>query len=182
MNVPNLLTLLRLALLPVIIVLFRSGCYGSAALLFFLAMLSDGLDGWLARRLDQQTTLGLYLDPVADKILVIALLYELAHADVIGASLPHLFLAREFLQNAVRAVAAVRGSVVGANWMGKAKAAGQTVIITTGLALPGLSGTNGRAGLVLELATWALLIMTWGFFGVFAYRNRTAINGPIQNA
>jgi cardiolipin synthase len=67
---PNQLTLLRMAFLPFIVIDLASGRYKSALILFVLAGLSDGLDGLLARTLKQQTLLGQYLDPIADKLLL----------------------------------------------------------------------------------------------------------------
>jgi cardiolipin synthase (CMP-forming) len=70
LTAPNQLTLARLAFLPFVIIKIVEGHYGWALILFMLAGLSDGLDGLLARRLKQQTLLGQYLDPIADKLLL----------------------------------------------------------------------------------------------------------------
>jgi len=70
LTAPNQLTLARLAFLPFVIIKIVDGHYGTALILFVLAGLSDGLDGLLARRLHQQTLLGQYLDPIADKLLL----------------------------------------------------------------------------------------------------------------
>lgn len=70
LTAPNQLTLLRMAFLPFIVIDLASGRYKSALILFILAGLSDGLDGLLARTLKQQTVLGQYLDPIADKLLL----------------------------------------------------------------------------------------------------------------
>jgi cardiolipin synthase (CMP-forming) len=70
LTAPNQLTLLRMAFLPFIVIDLASGRYKSALVLFVLAGLSDGLDGLLARTLKQQTVLGQYLDPIADKLLL----------------------------------------------------------------------------------------------------------------
>jgi cardiolipin synthase (CMP-forming) len=70
LSFPNQLTLLRLVFLPFIVIKLVEGHYRSALILFILAGLSDGLDGLLARRLKQQTMLGQYLDPIADKLLL----------------------------------------------------------------------------------------------------------------
>ena len=67
---PNQLTLIRMMFLPFIVIKLVEGHYSSALILFVLAGLSDGLDGLLARALKQQTTLGQYLDPIADKLLL----------------------------------------------------------------------------------------------------------------
>lgn len=177
LTIPNLLTLGRLAALPVVIVLFRSGMHLAAAAVFLVAMLTDCLDGWLARRLNQRTALGLYLDPVVDKILVLTLFYELAYAALIPWTIPHLFLARELLQNAVRTVGATHGTVVGANWMGKTKALLQTIVLACGLAVPQWlpdAGTAMASPLLqaLRAASWLVLILSWCFFVVFVYWNR----------
>ncbi|HEY1265576.1 MAG TPA: CDP-alcohol phosphatidyltransferase family protein [Terriglobales bacterium] len=70
LTAPNQLTLLRMVFLPFIIIDLSSGRFGQALVLFVLAGLSDGLDGLLARRLKQQTVIGQYLDPMADKLLL----------------------------------------------------------------------------------------------------------------
>jgi cardiolipin synthase (CMP-forming) len=70
LTAPNQLTLLRLIFLPFIVIKLVEGRYGWALILFVLAGVSDGLDGLLARRLHQQTMLGQYLDPIADKLLL----------------------------------------------------------------------------------------------------------------
>jgi cardiolipin synthase (CMP-forming) len=70
LSAPNQLTLVRLAFLPFVIIKIVEGEFGWALVLFMLAGLSDGLDGLLARRLHQQTLLGQYLDPIADKLLL----------------------------------------------------------------------------------------------------------------
>jgi len=168
MTLPNLLTLSRLAALPVVIALSRAGHPAWAAGVFLAAMLTDCFDGWLARRLDQRSLLGLYLDPVVDKIIVLALFYELGHQGLVPIAVPHFLLARELLQNGVRAAAASCGTVVGANWMGKAKAASQTAVFFWGLLLP-------EPGSGVAVAAWALLLLSWGFFVAFLIWNRKHI-------
>ena len=165
MTVPNLLTLARLAALPVVIALSRTGRPAWAAGVFLAAMLTDCLDGWLARRLDQQSVVGRYLDPVVDKIVVLVLFYELAHQGLVPVAVPHLFLARELLQNGVRAAAAARGTVVGANRLGKTKAVLQTAVLSWGLLVP-------KPGSGVAVAAWGVLLLSWGFFVTFFARNR----------
>jgi cardiolipin synthase (CMP-forming) len=70
MNIPNLLTLLRIILVPVIVILLIQSLYLKALIVFIVAALSDVLDGFLARILHQKTALGAYLDPIADKALL----------------------------------------------------------------------------------------------------------------
>ena len=78
LTAPNQLTLLRMLFLPFIVITFLDQHYTTALVLFVLAGLSDGLDGLLARRLHQQTTLGQYLDPIADKLLLSTLFLVLS--------------------------------------------------------------------------------------------------------
>ena len=177
LTVPNCLTLLRLGLLPVVLVLYRQGWHVAAGVTFAGSMLTDAVDGWLAGKLDQRSALGLYLDPVVDKIVILVLLYELALSGLIPFVVAHLFLARELVQNGVRAAAAVNGAVVGANWMGKTKAALQTILITAGLVLPALSSgwRHEAAGVVrttFPACAWGLLALTWCCTAVFIRRNR----------
>lgn len=177
MTIPNIITILRLVAVVPVILLARSGHGLAAGLLFAAVMISDCLDGWLARKLKQTSPLGLYLDPVVDKIVILAMFFELSWAGMIHDVIPYLLLARELLQNAVRNVAASGGNVVGANWMGKAKATLQTIVITWGLLLPGLSGTMSANVLntvyqFFVASVWLVLTASWAFFGVFLYWNR----------
>ncbi|MEA3470793.1 MAG: CDP-alcohol phosphatidyltransferase family protein, partial [Thermodesulfobacteriota bacterium] len=71
MNIPNLLTLLRIMLVPVIVIMLMRESFLWALILFVVAGITDGLDGFLARVLKQQTALGSYLDPLADKALIV---------------------------------------------------------------------------------------------------------------
>ncbi len=82
LNVPNALTLLRIAAIPAILIALDSESFALAFALFFAAGLTDGLDGYIARRTNTKTELGAYLDPLADKGLVITLLVKLS---LIGA-------------------------------------------------------------------------------------------------
>ncbi len=80
---PNLLTMLRLFVLPFLVIEILDGHWKLAFALLWIAGVSDGLDGLLARMLKQKTTLGLYLDPIADKLLMSTLFLVLMHVGVI---------------------------------------------------------------------------------------------------
>jgi CDP-diacylglycerol--glycerol-3-phosphate 3-phosphatidyltransferase len=177
MTIPNILTFLRLLLLPVVVMLFRGEHYAGAALLFLGAVLTDPLDGYLARRLNQQTRLGMYLDPLTDKIIILSLFYELALSGIVPTAAAHLLLARELLHSGIRSFGALSGKVVGANWMGKTKAVLQSALLTLGLGLPAVVERVGdSAAETLCLATvvlaWAVVAVSWCFFAVFAWWNR----------
>lgn len=72
MNIPNTLTVFRIILVPVIVILLMQEAYPAALIIFALASITDGLDGFLARYLNQRTELGAYLDPLADKALLLS--------------------------------------------------------------------------------------------------------------
>jgi cardiolipin synthase (CMP-forming) len=92
---PNLLTLLRLFIIPFLVIEILDGEYRVAFALFLLAGLSDALDGLLARWLSQQTKLGLYLDPIADKLLLSTLFLVLTHVGLIPRYVTVLVFSRD---------------------------------------------------------------------------------------
>jgi CDP-diacylglycerol--glycerol-3-phosphate 3-phosphatidyltransferase len=178
LTVPNILTLIRLLALIPVIILFRNELYGWAAFLFFLAMLTDVFDGYIAERFGQRTRLGLYLDPVVDKVVILIIFYEIAFAGFLPIPVAHLFLFRELLQNGVRSVAAVHGEIVGANWMGKAKAFMQSLLRVFVLMLPGITSPplhepNPALRMAFIALTIAVLCLSFGFTAVFIYWNRS---------
>jgi cardiolipin synthase len=93
---PNLLTLLRLFIIPYLVIEILAAHYRAAFALFLLAGISDALDGLLARWLEQRTTLGLYLDPIADKLLLSTLFLVLAHVRLIPQYVTVLVFSRDF--------------------------------------------------------------------------------------
>ena len=94
-NIPNTLTVLRIVLVPVIVILLIQGQYAKALVCFVIAGVTDGLDGLLARILNQQTVVGAYLDPVADKALVISMFTALAVVGVIPGWLAVVVISRD---------------------------------------------------------------------------------------
>jgi CDP-diacylglycerol--glycerol-3-phosphate 3-phosphatidyltransferase len=132
---PNILSLLRIGMAPVLVyLLLFTGPAASAlaALVFFLATLSDYFDGYLARSYDSVTTLGKFLDPLADKVVVNAALIMLAgmaRAPRVPAWIVVVLVTREIMVTGIRAVAASEGMVVAAEELGKYKMALQTIAI-----------------------------------------------------
>ncbi|MBB5317350.1 CDP-alcohol phosphatidyltransferase family protein [Tunturibacter empetritectus] len=92
---PNLLTLMRLFIIPFLLIEILDGHYGVSFALFMLAGISDALDGLLARWLSQKTTLGLYLDPIADKLLLSSLFVVLTHVGLIPLYVTVLVFSRD---------------------------------------------------------------------------------------
>jgi cardiolipin synthase len=96
-NLPNLISLMRLLLVPFTVWLILSGAFGWAFATFLIAGVSDGIDGYLARRFDWRTKLGAYLDPLADKALVVSVFVTLGFLKVIPAWLVIIVVSRDVL-------------------------------------------------------------------------------------
>jgi CDP-diacylglycerol---glycerol-3-phosphate 3-phosphatidyltransferase len=123
-NLPNVLTVARIIAVPVIVVALLDETPNGdvvAAIVFALAAISDGLDGYLARSRDAITTFGKLMDPIADKLLIVAALISLVSLGRLAAWVAMVIIAREFAVTALRAVAAERGVVISASWLGKVK-------------------------------------------------------------
>lgn len=133
LNLPNFLTLLRILLVPVLVVaLLGAGGDASdvlAAGVFWLASMTDAIDGWIARSREQVTTFGKLMDPVADKLLVIAALLSLVSLGRLEAWVAMVIIAREFAVTVARLQARSEGLVIPANWWGKAKTLVQMLTI-----------------------------------------------------
>jgi CDP-diacylglycerol--glycerol-3-phosphate 3-phosphatidyltransferase len=133
-NLPNALTVLRIFLVPVLVVvlLTRTRTDGGLMLgvaIFGLAVLTDYLDGYFARRRNQVTRLGTLLDPLADKLLTAAAFLSLVEMDAVPAWMVMIILGREFAVTGLRNVAAGRGYLIPASGLGKAKMVAQVVSI-----------------------------------------------------
>ena len=124
LNLPNTLTVLRILLVPVVVVALLDETPNGDAIaagVFALAALTDGLDGWIARNRGEITTFGKLMDPLADKLLVTAALVSLVSLGRLEAWVAMVIIAREFAVTGLRAVAAERGVVIQASWLGKVK-------------------------------------------------------------
>ncbi|PKN53369.1 MAG: CDP-diacylglycerol--glycerol-3-phosphate 3-phosphatidyltransferase [Deltaproteobacteria bacterium HGW-Deltaproteobacteria-13] len=97
MNIPNLLSLLRIILVPVIVIFLIQDSYAKALIVFTIAGLTDALDGTLARLLNKQTQLGAFLDPLADKILLSTSFISLSIFGLIPGWLTVIVISRDFI-------------------------------------------------------------------------------------
>ena len=139
MNLPNALTLARIFLVPLLVVVLLTKFEGRlilgirkelvGAAIFGLASLTDWLDGYLARRRGQVTTVGQLMDPLADKLLITAALLSLVQMDLAPAWMVLVILGREFAVTVLRGVAYARGVVIAASPLGKFKMVSQVVAI-----------------------------------------------------
>ena len=131
-NVPNVLTVLRILAVPVIVVALLDETPDGdvlAAVVFALAAVTDKLDGYIARRRDAVTTFGKLMDPLADKLLLVAALIAMVSLDRLAAWIAMVIIARELAVTALRSLAVEKGVVISASWLGKLKTALQVAAI-----------------------------------------------------
>lgn len=187
LNLPNILTLSRVAAVPLVVLLLvfesRQNCFW-AALIFTLASITDWLDGYLARKWQIVTILGKFLDPLADKLIVMAALIMLIPLDRVPAWAVFVILARELIVSGIRSIASAEGIVIAASDLGKYKTIFQMVAIVGlllhyryywffGIEFDILHASMHNAGIVLFYISLILTIWSGAeyfakFFKVFA--------------
>lgn len=140
MNLPNKLTIFRMILVPIMVAIPFLGIQGELLtipveywlvdLIFVIASITDKLDGYLARKNNEVTTFGKFLDPLADKILVLAAMVMLVEMSKLPAWIPIIVLAREFVVSGYRLIAVEKGGkvIAASNW-GKLKTVTQMIAI-----------------------------------------------------
>jgi len=183
-SLPNAITLARLLFVPVIVWLTYSPDTGRVVLagsLFAMAVASDWLDGYLARRLDVRSAFGTLLDPLVDKVLVLCLLCVFADRGLVPMWLALLNMAREFAVTAVRHTASSRSQIVGANWMGKLKFCLQGGFIALAYLHLAVESAGGSIPGGTRLLFWSLLCVTaasYAFLLRFILLHRARLAGP----
>jgi len=129
MNLPNALTILRIFLVPLLLVVLLTGDFPDrevwGLVVFLAAAMTDYLDGYLARRRRQVTTLGKLLDPIADKILISAALVALVEMGLAPAWMVIIVVGREFAVTGLRSIASAEGVTIAASRLGKFKMCSQ---------------------------------------------------------
>jgi cardiolipin synthase len=162
MNIPNTLTMLRILLVPVIVILLMQGAFLPAFLLFLASGLTDMLDGYLARVLNQQTVLGSYLDPIADKALMISCYVTLAVKKVLPGWLSVVVISRDciiLIGVAVLAIMSVSYKIRPV-LLGKVTTAVQimtVLVFLAGRAFPGLIADSFMGGMVWATAFFTIV-------------------------
>jgi len=133
MNLPISLTLLRIFFVPLVVVLLLTSGHNMdlwAVVVFLLAATTDLLDGYLARKRGQVTSLGILLDPIADKLLTSAAFISLVYLHLISAWMAVIIIGREFAVSGLRAIASAEGFSLEVSELGKTKMVFQVVAIT----------------------------------------------------
>jgi len=141
MNLPNFLTISRIFAVPLLVVVLLTRVYNPArevvglsiylaTLIFLMASITDYFDGYLARKRQQVSTLGMLLDPVADKLLTSAAFISLVELKWVPAWMVVIIIGREFAVSGLRSIAASQGFTIDASDLGKMKMVTQVVAIT----------------------------------------------------
>lgn len=180
MNLPNKITIARILLVPVMMIIPYLGLnneilYGLSIsslitlVIFLIASLTDYLDGHIARKRNLVTNFGKFLDPIADKLLVLAALVMLVESNVLPSWIPIVIAAREFMVSAIRMLAAAEGKVIAASKLGKVKTVTQMVAISLAFLdinpfmefISGsLTGFTLVLNILMSLAMWLAVIAT----------------------
>jgi CDP-diacylglycerol--glycerol-3-phosphate 3-phosphatidyltransferase len=174
-NLPNALTISRLVLAPVIVGLLMVDENGSiaAAALFGVAAATDSLDGHLARSRDSITRFGTVVDPVADKLLILPVLFALALIDRLALWAALAILVRELAVSGLRLVAGRQGTIIAASSFGKAKMAAQVAMVVALIAVP-----DPDAAWVLTLVYATVLVTVVSGLDYFLSYRRSAQRAP----
>jgi CDP-diacylglycerol--glycerol-3-phosphate 3-phosphatidyltransferase len=143
MNLPNSITMSRIAMIPLLLWILtphfpwhgNGGQEIAASALFILASITDGLDGYLARKRKQITTMGMLLDPIADKIMVTAAYIALVayNPEVVKVWIAVVIIGREFLVSGLRSIASTEGFTIQASDLGKLKTFIQIVSVVSAI-------------------------------------------------
>jgi CDP-diacylglycerol--glycerol-3-phosphate 3-phosphatidyltransferase len=156
LNLPNVLTVFRILLVPVLVAALLSEAGSGdllAAVVFVIASLTDALDGWIARRNKSESTFGKLMDPLADKLLVVAALVSLVALDRLSAVVAMVIIAREFAVTGLRQLAMEDGHVIPASSWGKLKTVAQIAMVLV------LIAVEHRTPLV-DVLVWVTVVIT----------------------
>lgn len=169
-NLPNLLTFVRIALIPLVLWLLADGTPRAnfwAAIVYIATAVTDLLDGWLARRMGLISVLGKFLDPLADKLLVMATLVFLAYLGrlpLMGVIAVIVMLGRELTVTALRTIAISEGVVMAAGRGGKDKTALQMVAILLLIVQQSYVVNFGFWKVEVEMASMGLILLYLSLF------------------
>jgi CDP-diacylglycerol--glycerol-3-phosphate 3-phosphatidyltransferase len=194
-NLPNYITLTRIFSVPLLIWILSSHRFASAdgtrevlaSALFIAASITDGIDGYLARRRGQITTLGMLLDPLADKLLIAAAFITLVqfNPSIVKAWIAVVIIGREFLVSGLRSIAASEGFTIEASDFGKVKMVAQIVAVVAAIVEHHWFYWDFRyfildIKLVAHMAIWFMVALSLGsavdyFVGFWSKIDRTVM-------
>ena len=183
LNLPNKLTLLRMALVPVYLVLLAYGFNFTALLVFAVASLTDLFDGKIARKYNLITNFGKFMDPIADKLLTHTAFIMLCAMGRLNVVACIIFIAREFVVSGLRMVAVEQGHVIAAGMSGKIKTVLQMILAMLLTGLPFLAGMSLLApvmpalNVITDLLMLAAAALTLYSMVEYVWQNRAVLGG-----
>lgn len=180
MNLPNSLTLARIFIIPFFVALLLTRSHNFeiwGIILFLIASLTDLLDGYIARRRKQVTTVGILLDPIADKLLISSAFISLVQLQLVPAWMVVVVIGREFAVTGLRNIASSEGLTIRASSLGKMKMVFQVVAVCFILAGARFGGIWAMVGtvalwLVLVVAVWSMVHYFLRFWGKITERRK----------
>ena len=172
MTTANKLTILRVILIPVFLILAYAGRLGWALAVFVIASLTDMLDGYIARHYNQITDFGKFMDPLADKVLVMAAMCYFVEAGRMPGWALAVVLLREFAVSGMRLVAVEQGRVIAAGWSGKVKTAATMVCLCLMLLFGPPKPWDSAPDLVAQFSTAVILVTTVWSGAEYFWKNR----------
>ena len=168
MNLPNKLTLLRICLIPLCLLLWALGLPIPAAITFAVAAITDFFDGYIARKQNIVTVFGKFADPVADKVLVLTAMVFLCADGHLPAWAVSIVAARELLVDGLRLVAAGKGNVIAAGWLGKIKTNLQYFCVVAAMVLSKGHWLTLTFTILMAIMTfWSGAQYVWGHREIF---------------
>ena len=173
-NVPNQLTIARICMIPlvVVLILWVPKPLGNilSMIVFILACLTDAADGYIARRYNYITTFGKFMDPLADKLLVISAMICLVDLGRLESWIVILIIAREFIISGFRLIAVEKGVVIAANFWGKIKTISQMLMV-----ILMLGNFGGFLSLAAQILKWISLVLTLVSLVTYLIQNRNVL-------
>lgn len=177
-KIPNILCWIRIALIPFILLFLLDNPFSNmfavsvriliSGILFGIAMITDAFDGTIARKYDAVTNFGKFIDPIADKMLVISLLIGFVELGITTAFPVILILAREFIVTGLRLNAAAKGKVIPANIWGKIKTVIQSIALAVTFVIwfilsvtdANITEISGSVSPIPNILVWIIAVIT----------------------
>lgn len=162
MNIPNVLTLFRVVMIPFFVLAFLGDSISNwiAFFIFIIAAITDALDGYIARKQNIVTDFGKLMDPLADKLMVMAAFVCFTAVGILHPAVTIIILAREFLVTGLRGIASSKGRVIAADILGKIKTVSQDVTVIIILFWQAVSGKPGILEIIARAGIWIMTIFT----------------------
>ena len=180
MTAANRITLLRILMIPIFIFFMLTDFVPYSRYialgLFLLASATDGVDGYVARKYNQVTDFGKFIDPLADKLLITSALVCMVQFGEVSAVAALIIIAREFMVTSLRLVAVGEGKVIAAAMSGKIKMVVQIVVLSLVILCMEIGELSAAEQLLVDIAVWVMVAVT-AYSGIeYMVKNWSVIN------